>query len=439
MNNVDELNNKQAFVAVVGLGYVGLPLAAALAEHFKVIGFDNNEAKISLLKSGVDPTMEIGDEKLQQSQMFLTSDERELAKANFIIVAVPTPIKVDHTPDLDPVLSASKIVGKNLSRGTIVVYESTVYPGVTEELCVKELEQVSQLKCGEDFFIGYSPERINPGDKVHRLKNICKIVSGMNDEVCDEIEKLYATIVDRTYKAKSIKIAEAAKLLENTQRDINIAFVNEAAMIFDKMGISTKEVIDAMNTKWNSLGFCPGLVGGHCIGIDPYYLIYKASVNNSSSELVSFARKINNNMSRFFVDAILQKLIQERHAIKNDKIYLFGITFKENCPDIRNSRVIDIINMLKDYHITLNIVDPYADKALVKKLYGIDLIDYEQIDDADCLIFTVAHDVFTKFSADKIKAFTKNSYDGNKSVIIDIKNIYDKQALEAKGLAYWGL
>lgn len=439
MNNVEKLRNKQASIAVVGLGYVGLPLAAALAEHFKVIGFDNSEAKIALLKSGIDPTMEIGDEKLRQSSMFLTSDERELSKANFIIVAVPTPIKIDHTPDLEPVLSASKIVGSNLSKHTIVVYESTVYPGVTEELCVKELETASQLKCGEDFYVGYSPERINPGDKVHRLKNICKIVSGMTEEVCDEIEKLYATIVDHTYKAKSIKIAEAAKLLENTQRDINIAFVNEAAMIFDKMGISTKEVIDAMNTKWNSLGFRPGLVGGHCIGIDPYYLIYKASVNNSSSEIVSFARKINNNMSRFFVDAILQKLIQERHAIKNDKIYLFGITFKENCPDIRNSRVIDIINMLKDYHITLNVIDPYADKALVKKLYGIDLIDYEQIDDADCLIFTVAHDVFAKFSVDKIKAFTKNSYDGNKSVIIDIKNMYDKTAVEAQGLAYWGL
>lgn len=439
MNNVSDLEAKKSFVAVVGLGYVGLPLATALSEHFNTIGFDNNKEKVALLKSGVDPTMEIGNEALKQSKVFITDDETYLNKANFIIVAVPTPIKRDHTPDLEPVISASKIVGKNLHKGAIVVYESTVYPGVTEDLCATEIEKTSKLQCGKDFFIGYSPERINPGDKVHRLKNICKIVSGMNDEVCDEIQKLYSHVVDHTYRAKSIKVAESAKLLENTQRDINIAFMNESAVIFDKMGISTKEVIDAMNTKWNALGFRPGLVGGHCIGIDPYYLIYKASINNSSSEIVSFARKINNHMSRFFVDAIIQKLIQEKHAIKNDKIYLFGITFKENCPDIRNSRVIDIINMLKEYDIKLNVVDPYADKALVKKLYNIDLIDYNQINDADCLIFTVAHNTFVNFSVDMLKDFTRNSYPHNKSVVIDIKNIYDKEVIEKQGLAYWGL
>ncbi len=439
MNNVNELVNKKSFIAVVGLGYVGLPLAVALAEHIKVIGFDNNEEKTALLNSGIDPTLEVGNKTLQESNVYITSDETYLKQANFIIIAVPTPIKQDHTPDLDPVISASRIVGKNLSQNAIIVYESTVYPGVTEELCIKELEQSSNMKCGKDFYVGYSPERINPGDKVHKLRNICKIISGMNDEVRDEIEKLYKLIIDHTYKVSSIKIAEAAKLLENTQRDINIALMNEVAMIFDKMGISTNEVVNAMNTKWNALGFRPGLVGGHCIGIDPYYLIYKAAINNSSSEIVSFARKTNNNMSRFFVDAILQKLIQEKHAIKNDKIYLFGMTFKENCPDIRNSRVIDIIKMLEDYRIKPCIIDPYADKKLAKRLYGIDLIDYTEIDDADCLIFTVAHDIFAKFSMEMLKNFTKNSYKENKSVVIDIKNIYSKRAVEGEGLAYWGL
>lgn len=439
MEIVNKLINKKGYVAIIGLGYVGLPLAVALSKHLNIIGFDISREKIDLLKQGKDPTMEVGDEKLKKANILFTNNETYLKKALFIIVAVPTPIKKDHTPDLKPVILASQIIGKNLHKGAIVVYESTVYPGVTEEICLKEIEQYSRFICGKDFYIGYSPERINPGDKIHTLKNICKIISGMNDEVRSEIEKLYKLIVDEVYLAESIKVAEAAKLLENTQRDINIAFMNEVAMIFEKMNLSTIQVINAMNTKWNALGFRPGLVGGHCIGVDPYYLIYKASINDSSSEMVSLARKINNNMSNFIVNTILEKLIQEKHSIKNDNIYILGITFKENCPDIRNSRVIDIIFKLKEYGINLSVADPYADKKLVKDLYNIDLINYEDIKNADCLIFAVSHSEFTKLTIDDLKRFTQDSFKKNKSVIFDIKNIFKRNDIEESNMAYWGL
>lgn len=439
MDIVNKLISGKGYAAVVGLGYVGLPLAVALSKHVNLIGFDISKDKINLLKQGIDPTMEVGDEALKKAEILFTDDETYLQNASFVIVAVPTPIKKDHTPDLQPVISASQTIGKNLSEQVIIVYESTVYPGVTEEVCMKEIEKYSGLKCGENFYIGYSPERINPGDKVHTLKNICKIISGMNNEVREEIKKLYSLIVDNVYLAESIRVAEAAKLLENTQRDINIAFMNEVAMIFTKMGLSTMQVINAMNTKWNALGFRPGLVGGHCIGVDPYYLIYKASISNSSSEMVSLARKINNSMSNFIVDAILQKLIQEKHSIKNDNIYILGITFKENCPDIRNSRVIDIINRLKEYGINLKVSDPYADKRLVKKLFNIDLMDYKEINDADCLVFAVAHEEFAQLTTEDVEKFTVNSFKQNKSVVIDIKNIFRQEKIESKNLAYWGL
>ena len=416
-----------------------MPLAVALSKHVNLIGFDISEKKINLLKQGIDPTMEVGNEGLKDAEILFTNDETYLQKASFIIVAVPTPIKKDHTPDLQPVISASQTIGRNLSKQAIIVYESTVYPGVTEEICLKEIEKYSGVKCGEQFYIGYSPERVNPGDKVHTLKNICKIISGMNNEVRAEISKMYSLVVDNIYLAESIRVAEAAKLLENTQRDINIAFMNEVAMIFTKMGLSTMQVINAMNTKWNALGFRPGLVGGHCIGVDPYYLIYKASISNSSSEMVSLARKINNSMSNFIVDAVLQKLIQEKHSIKNDNIYILGVTFKENCPDIRNSRVIDIIARLREYGINLKVADPYADKKLVKKLFDIDLIDYKEINDADCLVFAVAHDEFTQLTIEDIEKFTANSFKQNKSVVIDIKNIFKQEDIESKDLAYWGL
>ena len=439
VNTVNKLINRNGCAAVVGLGYVGLPLAVALSKHVNLIGFDISEKKINLLKQGIDPTMEVGNEGLKDAEILFTNDETYLQKASFIIVAVPTPIKKDHTPDLQPVISASQTIGRNLSKQAIIVYESTVYPGVTEEICLKEIEKYSGVKCGEQFYIGYSPERVNPGDKVHTLKNICKIISGMNNEVRAEISKMYSLVVDNIYLAESIRVAEAAKLLENTQRDINIAFMNEVAMIFTKMGLSTMQVINAMNTKWNALGFRPGLVGGHCIGVDPYYLIYKASISNSSSEMVSLARKINNSMSNFIVDAVLQKLIQEKHSIKNDNIYILGVTFKENCPDIRNSRVIDIIARLREYGINLKVADPYADKKLVKKLFDIDLIDYKEINDADCLVFAVAHDEFTQLTIEDIEKFTANSFKQNKSVVIDIKNIFKQEDIESKDFAYWGL
>lgn len=439
MNTVNKLINRNGCAAVVGLGYVGLPLAVALSKHVNLIGFDISEKKINLLKQGIDPTMEVGNKGLKDAEILFTNDETYLQKASFIIVAVPTPIKKDHTPDLQPVISASQTIGRNLSKQAIIVYESTVYPGVTEEICLKEIEKYSGVKCGEQFYIGYSPERVNPGDKVHTLKNICKIISGMNNEVRAEISKMYSLVVDNIYLAESIRVAEAAKLLENTQRDINIAFMNEVAMIFTKMGLSTMQVINAMNTKWNALGFRPGLVGGHCIGVDPYYLIYKASISNSSSEMVSLARKINNSMSNFIVDAVLQKLIQEKHSIKNDNIYILGVTFKENCPDIRNSRVIDIIARLREYGINLKVADPYADKKLVKKLFDIDLIDYKEINDADCLVFAVAHDEFTQLTIEDIEKFTANSFKQNKSVVIDIKNIFKQEDIESKDFAYWGL
>lgn len=439
MNFIGKLKKHQSCVAVVGLGYVGLPLAVAFAKKVNVIGFDISENNILRLKEGIDYTNEVGNIALKESNILFTNDENQLKNASFIIIAVPTPIKEDFTPDLDYVISASEIVGRNLQKNTIIIYESTVYPGVTEEICLKTLEKFSNLECGKDFYIGYSPERINPGDRVHTLKNITKIVSGMNEEVRDEIKQLYKLVVDNVYEAESIKIAESAKLLENTQRDINIAFMNEVAMIFSRLGISTSKVIEAMNTKWNALGFKPGLVGGHCIGIDPYYLIYKATLNHSSSEIVALARKINNNMSEFVVENIIQKLIKEKHAIKSDNIYILGITFKENCPDIRNSRVLDIISRLKEYEINLKIIDPYADKKLVKQKYNIDLMDLNEINDADCLIFAVEHDRFRKIKLEDLRNFTKNAYKVNKPIIIDIKNIFNGKFLEENGFAYWGL
>lgn len=429
-------------IVVMGLGYVGLPLAVALAEKVSVIGYDASQAKVDLLQSGIDPTEEVGNERLRQSKVRFTIDPADIALGDFIIVAVPTPINPDHTPDLEFVRKASETIGKYLKDGAIVVYESTVYPGVTEELCVPEIEKASGKVCGKDFFIGYSPERINPGDKVHRLENICKIVSGMNRDVCDELAKMYGLAVEHIHKANSIKVAEAAKLLENTQRDINIALMNEAAMIFNAMGVSTAEVVEAMNTKWNALGFRPGLVGGHCIGVDPYYLIYKANLNCTGSQLVTTARQINDHMSRFIVDVILNKMIVEKHSMKNDKIYFFGVTFKENCPDLRNSRAMDIIHLLQSYGLDITIIDPYADRGVLQDEYGLTTMPYEavqDIHDADALIFAVEHDAFKAYGTKTLQAFTSESYPQNKSVVIDIKNMYDKDAVEAAGLAYWGL
>ena len=440
MKLYEKLINREANLAVVGLGYVGLPIAVAFAEKVNTIGFDINEEKIADYQNGVDPTQEVGDEKIKNTKLRFTTTEADLQQASFIIVAVPTPVNGDETPDLNPVVGASKIVGGNLSKGSIVVFESTVYPGVTEDICIPILEKESGLRCGEDFKIGYSPERINPGDKVHRLENITKIVSGMDAETLEEIAAVYELIIEAgVYKAESIKVAEAAKLVENSQRDINIAFMNEFAMVCELMGINTKSVIDAMNTKWNALGFHPGLVGGHCIGIDPYYFIYKAKMLGYHSQIIAAGRKINNSMGSFVADAVIKSLIQADLNVRHANIYVFGITFKEDCPDIRNSRAFDVLKRLAEYGITTKVVDPAADKKEAKHEFGIDLVDMEEVREADCLIFLVAHKQFKELQMAEIDALYNQKLDNNQRVIIDVKSIFEANAFKSKDYIYWNL
>ena len=440
MKLYEKLINREANLAVVGLGYVGLPIAVAFAEKVNTIGFDINEEKIADYQNGVDPTQEVGDEKIKNTKLRFTTTEADLQQASFIIVAVPTPVNGDETPDLNPVVGASKIVGGNLSKGSIVVFESTVYPGVTEDICIPILEKESGLRCGEDFKIGYSPERINPGDKVHRLENITKIVSGMDAETLEEIAAVYELIIEAgVYKAESIKVAEAAKLVENSQRDINIAFMNEFAIVCELMGINTKSVIDAMNTKWNALGFYPGLVGGHCIGIDPYYFIYKAKMLGYHSQIIAAGRKINNSMGSFVADAVIKSLIQADQNVRHAKIYVFGITFKEDCPDIRNSRAFDVLKRLAEYGIQTKVVDPVADKKEEKREFGIDLVDMEEVHEADCLIFLVAHKQFKDLQPAEIDALYNQQLANNQRVIIDVKSIFEANTFKNKGYIYWNL
>ena len=440
MKLYEKLINREANLSVVGLGYVGLPIAVAFAEKVNTIGFDINEEKIADYQNGVDPTQEVGDEKIKNTKLRFTTTEADLQQASFIIVAVPTPVNGDETPDLNPVVGASKIVGGNLSKGSIVVFESTVYPGVTEDICIPILEKESGLRCGEDFKIGYSPERINPGDKVHRLENITKIVSGMDAETLEEIAAVYELIIEAgVYKAESIKVAEAAKLVENSQRDINIAFMNEFAIVCELMGINTKSVIDAMNTKWNALGFYPGLVGGHCIGIDPYYFIYKAKMLGYHSQIIAAGRKINNSMGSFVADAVIKSLIQADQNVRHAKIYVFGITFKEDCPDIRNSRAFDVLKRLAEYGIQTKVVDPVADKKEEKREFGIDLVDMEEVHEADCLIFLVAHKQFKDLQPAEIDALYNQQLANNQRVIIDVKSIFEANTFKHKGYIYWNL
>ena len=440
MKLYEKLINREANLAVVGLGYVGLPIAVAFAEKVNTMGFDINEEKIADYQNGIDPTQEVGDEKIKNTKLRFTTTEADLQQASFIIVAVPTPVNGDETPDLNPVVGASKIVGGNLSKGSIVVFESTVYPGVTEDICIPILEKESGLRCGEDFKIGYSPERINPGDKVHRLENITKIVSGMDAETLEEIAAVYELIIEAgVYKAESIKVAEAAKLVENSQRDINIAFMNEFAIVCELMGINTKSVIDAMNTKWNALGFYPGLVGGHCIGIDPYYFIYKAKMLGYHSQIIAAGRKINNSMGSFVADAVIKSLIQADQNVRHAKIYVFGITFKEDCPDIRNSRAFDVLKRLAEYGIQTKVVDPVADKKEEKREFGIDLVDMEEVHEADCLIFLVAHKQFKDLQPAEIDALYNQQLANNQRVIIDVKSIFEANTFKNKGYIYWNL
>ncbi|WP_195273152.1 nucleotide sugar dehydrogenase [Enterococcus mundtii] len=432
----EKLINHQEKISLIGLGYVGMPIAVAFSKKVKVIGFDTNKQKIDLYKKGVDPTLEIGDEAIASSNVYFTSEPSRLKQAKFHIVAVPTPINQDKTPDLSPIEGASKILGENLTKGSIVVYESTVYPGATEEVCIPILEKYSGLKCGIDFKVGYSPERINPGDKIHTLEKIVKIVSGIDSETRNEIAKVYEIVISSgVHLASSIKVAEAAKVVENSQRDINIAFMNELAMVFDKMNISSIDVIEAMNTKWNALKFYPGLVGGHCIGVDPYYFISEAEKLGYHSQIVSVGRKINDSMGEFIASATIKELVKTGKQVKEAKIGILGFTFKENCPDIRNTKVIDIFKELKEYDVNVLISDPYADKEEVKKEYGVELTNYEDLSDLDCLIVAVGHEEYRKDFKKYEKLFTNKQ----QNVLIDVKSLFNKEEVTNKNFRYWSL
>lgn len=439
MNLYEKLVNKQESLSLVGLGYVGMPIAVAFAkEGIKVIGFDLNKAKIELYKNGVDPTHEVGDETIKNKTVHFTSDEAELKKAKFHIVAVPTPVNQDHTPDLSPVEGASTILGRNLTKGSVVVFESTVYPGVTEDVCVPILEKESGLKCGVDFKIGYSPERINPGDKLHRLENIKKIVSGCDEEALKTIKAVYDLVIKvGTYPVSNIKTAEAVKVVENSQRDINIAFMNELAMVFDRMGIDTSEVVDGMNTKWNALGFRPGLVGGHCIGVDPYYFTYEAEKLGYHSQIILNGRIVNDSMGGFIAEATVKQLVLAGKAPKKSKVAILGLTFKENCPDTRNSKVADVIKGLQAYGIEPLVVDPWASERDADREYGVKLTKLEELEGLDCIIFAVAHDEFKKLNVEDLKNMYKQT--DEQKVLIDVKSIFDKKQIEDAGFRYWRL
>ena len=435
----ERIIGREENIAVVGLGYVGMPIAVAFAKKVNVIGFDTNAAKIELYKSGIDPTYEVGDEGIKNSTVQFTYDESDLQRAKFIIVAVPTPVNQDHTPDLTPVEGASRVVGRNLTNGAIVVFESTVYPGVTEDVCVPIMEQESGLKCGVDFKIGYSPERINPGDKVHRLENIRKIVSGMDEEALQEIKNVYDLVIEvGTYPVSNIKTAEAIKVVENSQRDINIAFMNELAMVFDRMGIDTNEVVDGMNTKWNALGFRPGLVGGHCIGVDPYYFTYEAEKLGYHSQIILNGRIVNDGMGAYVADAAVKQMIKVGKAPAKSKVVILGLTFKENCPDTRNSKVEDIINRLAEYGINPVVIDSWASERDARIEYGIELAPMEAAYEADCIILAVAHNEFKELGLDTIDKMFKNIPQKEK-VLVDVKGLYKISDVKQIGFTYWRL
>lgn len=426
-------------ISVIGLGYVGMPLAVAFAEKgIKVIGFDVNEEKVALYKQNIDPTNEVGNERLAAAKnLEFTSDPTRLKEASFHIVAVPTPVREDKVPNLYPVESASRVVGENLAKGSIVVFESTVYPGVTEEVCIPILEEKSGLVCGVDFKVGYSPERINPGDKVHTVEKIIKIVSGMDSESLDTIAKTYEIVIEAgVHRASSIKVAEAAKVIENSQRDINIAFMNELAMIFDKMGIDTKEVIEAAGTKWNFLKFSPGLVGGHCIGVDPYYLTYKAQQLGYKSEIILSGRRINDDMGKFIAEKTVKRMIFNGIKIKDSKVLVLGLTFKENVPDLRNSKVIDVINELKEFGVNVMVADPMANNEESIEEYGVSLTDFNTVKDVQAVIVAVSHKEYMALSFEDLKKLYSSDVQGK--VLVDVKGIYDKNIAE-KSFDYWRL
>lgn len=438
MDLYNKIVNREEKLSLVGLGYVGLPIAVAFSKKVDVIGFDINDKKIQTYIGGKDPTKEVGDEAIQKCNVDFTSDETRLREARFHIVAVPTPVRPDKVPDLSPVIGASKVLGRNLTKGSVVVYESTVYPGVTEDICVPILEKESGLKCGVDFKIGYSPERINPGDKNHRLENIVKIVSGMDDETLETVADVYSLVIEAgVYRAESIKVAEAAKVIENSQRDINIAFVNELSMIFSRMGIDTKAVLKAAGTKWNFLSFEPGLVGGHCIGVDPYYLTYKAEQIGYHSRIILAGRRINDGMGAYVAQELVKKMIHADVKVKDADVLVLGLTFKGNCPDTRNTKVIDILNELGSYEIHTSVYDPVADKAEAKREYGIDLVSKAELKDFDAVLVAVDHDDFKEYSVEDIKAMYSDKNENK--ILFDVKGIYDKDEFEKAGFNYWRL
>lgn len=424
-------------LSLVGLGYVGMPIAVEFARRgVKVIGFDLNIEKIETYKAGIDPTNEVGDDLIRNTTVEFTANEKALRNAKFHIVAVPTPVNEDHTPDLAPVRKASEILGRNLMKGSVVVFESTVYPGVTEDICIPILEKESRLKCGDDFKIGYSPERINPGDKEHRLSNITKIVSGMDEQALDIIAKVYEIVVDAgVHRAESIKVAEAAKVIENSQRDINIAFMNELSIIFNKMGIDTQSVLNAAGTKWNFLKFYPGLVGGHCIGVDPYYLTYKAEELGYHSQIIFSGRRINDDMGKYIAENVVKNLIKADKTVRGAKVAILGFTFKENCPDTRNTKIIDIVKELREYGIEPTVADPIADATEAKRLYGIDFTDISMINNVDAMILAVAHKQFSVLTLERVNSF----FGKGKKVLLDLKGVLNRKKYEDAGYSYWRL
>ena len=436
MSLCDELLSGNAALSVTGLGYVGMPIAVAFSKKLRVIGFDLNQSKIEAYNSGKDPTGEVGDDAVRDCTVEFTADERRLREARFHIVAVPTPVHDDHTPDLAPVEKASRMIGRNLVPGSIVVFESTVYPGVTEEICIPALEDSSGLECGRDFRVGYSPERINPGDKVHRLENIRKIVSGTDAETLEEVARVYGLVVEAgVHRAPSIMVAEAAKVIENSQRDINIAFMNELSIIFNRMGIDTRSVLEAAGTKWNFLRFTPGLVGGHCIGVDPYYLTYKADMMGYHSQVILSGRRINDEMGKYIAENVVKSLIKAEKPVKNARVAVLGFTFKENCRDTRNTKVFDIVNELREYGIEPYISDPWADADEARRLYGVEFTGMGSVRNMDAVIFAVAHREFAEMSIKEVGAF----FGDGRRVLIDVKGIFSRSEYEAAGYLYWRL
>ena len=438
MNLYEQIIQKKEKISVIGLGYVGMPIAVAFARHAAVIGFDLNTEKIALYKSGIDPTKEVGDAAIRATSVDFSADPSRLKDARFHIIAVPTPVNADHTPDLRPLESASRILGKNLKKGSIVVYESTVYPGVTEDVCVPILEAESGLVCGADFKVGYSPERINPGDHVHRLETIIKIVAGMDDESLDIIANVYELVAHAgVYRAESIRVAEAAKVIENSQRDINIAYMNELSIIFNKMGIDTRAVLAAAETKWNFLKFYPGLVGGHCIGVDPYYLTYKAEELGYHSQIILAGRRINDGMGKFVAENLIKNLIKAHISVAEARVAILGFAFKENCPDSRNTKVIDVYNELKEYGVSPIVVDPVADAAEAKAFYGIDFAAKDDVKNMDAVLIAVAHDDFAALKKHEIDAFYKP--ENAVKVLADLKGLYERGDFAGGEYLYWRL